>query len=231
VYESVHWNFKINAFLAKLSGGDMIALEAKYHPKCLVTLYNRIAALETKDNYDQSDNFNHGIALAELVAYIDETRRSSGVALVLKLSDLVKLYSSRLEQLGVQQNSRPHSTDLKNHILAQVPDLEASKEGRDVLLAFNNDMGPALHKACGLNIDDDAICLARAAKIVRRDILDMEAKFTGSFDQDCQKKSVPHSLLALVDMIHNGPNIKSKSMSQVTLSIAQLLQYNTSIHQ
>ena len=35
--------------------------------------------------------------------------------------------------------------------------------------------------------DDDAICLSRAAKIVRRDILDMEAKFTGSFDQDCQK--------------------------------------------
>jgi len=73
-----------------LSGGDLIALEAKYHPKCLISLYNRAVALETKDNYDQSDDFNHGIALAELVVYIDETR-SSGVAPVLKLSDLVKL--------------------------------------------------------------------------------------------------------------------------------------------
>jgi len=89
-------------------------------------------------NYDQSDNFNHGIALTELVAYIHETRMNSGVAPVLKLSDLVELYSSRLEQLGVQQNSCPHSTDLKNCILAQVSDFEASKEGRDVLLAFNN---------------------------------------------------------------------------------------------
>jgi len=217
------------SLLAKLSAGDMIALEAKYHPKCLVSLYNRAAALENKDNYDQSDNFSHGIALAELVTYIDETRMSADVAPVFKLSDLVKLYSSKLEQLGVQQNSRPHSTDLKNRILAQFPELQAIKEGRDVLLVFNDDMGPALRKACELDVDDDAICLARAAKIVRRDILEMQAKFTGSFNHDCQIKSVPYSLLALVDMIHNGPNIKSNSISQATLSVAQLLQYNTSI--
>ena len=46
-------------------------------------------------------------------------------------------------------------------------------------------------------------------------MFEMQAKFTGSFDQDCQAKSVPHSLLALVNMIHNdGPDIKSQSMSQ-----------------
>ena len=37
-------------------------------------------------------------------------------------------------------------------------------------------------------------------------MIEMQAKFTGSFDQDCQVKSVPHSLLALVNMIHNGPS-------------------------
>ena len=42
---------------------------------------------------------------------------SADVAPVFKLSDL---YSPGLEQLGVQQNSRPHSTDLKNCILAQL---------------------------------------------------------------------------------------------------------------
>ena len=61
----------------------------------------RAAALKAEDNRDQSDNFNHGIALAELVAYIDDLRMSADVAPVFKLSDLVKLYSSRLEQLGV----------------------------------------------------------------------------------------------------------------------------------
>jgi len=42
-------------------------------------------------------------------------------------------------------------------------------------------------------------------------------------------KFVPNSPLALVDMIHNGPNNKSRNMSQATLSVAQLLQYNSCI--
>ena len=57
-------------------------------------------------------------------------------------------------------------------------------------------------------------------------MFEMQAKFTGSFDQDSQVKSVPHSLLALVNMIHD---IKSQSVSQATLSTAQLLQHNSSV--
>ena len=60
-------------------------------------------------------------------------------------------------------------------------------------------------------------------------MLKLEATFTGSFDLDCQVRSVPHSLLALVAMIVKGPSIKSQGhgdTSQVTASIAQLLQYN-----
>jgi len=34
------------ALQAKLEPGDMIALEAKYHQKCMVSLYNRARALE-----------------------------------------------------------------------------------------------------------------------------------------------------------------------------------------
>ncbi len=49
------------------------------------------------------------------------------------------------------------STELKNRILAQVPELKASREGHDVLLDSDDDLEP--------------ICLARAAKIVWRDIL------------------------------------------------------------
>ena len=60
-------------------------------------------------------------------------------------------------------------------------------------------------------------------------MFEMQAHFTGSFDQDCQMKSVPHSLLALVNMIHSGPGINSQRMSQATLSTAQLLQYNNSV--
>lgn len=95
-------------------------------------------------------------------------------------------------------------------------------------------MGSALRKACDVDYDDEAICMARAAKIVIRDMLKLQSTFTGTFDKDCQVKSVPHSLLALVSMIHSGPSIKSQGvdgLSQATLSVAQLLQYNSFVRQ
>ncbi len=67
--------------------------------------------------HDRSDKLSKGIALAELLAYIDEARMDEDVAPVFKLSDLVKLYASRLKELEVEQHARPHSTELKNRIL------------------------------------------------------------------------------------------------------------------
>ncbi len=77
-----------------------------------------------------------------------------------------------------------------------------------MLLALPSDVGSTLHKACDSDYDDDTICLARAAKIVRKDMLKLQSTFTGNFTKDCQMKSVPSSLLTLVSMIHKGPSIK-----------------------
>ena len=95
------------SLLAKLSVGDMVAIDAKYHLQCLVSLYNRASALSTTRKTDESRKVNEGIALAELLAYIDEMRMNADVAPIFKLSDLVKLYSSRLEYLGVEQQFPP----------------------------------------------------------------------------------------------------------------------------
>ena len=87
------------------------------------------------------------------------------------------------------------------------------QQGRDVVLIFNEDVGSALKKACEHDVDDDgdddALSLARAANIVRRDMLKMNNQFNGSFESNCQENSVPASLLALVAMVLNGPNIKA----------------------
>ncbi len=76
-----------------------------------------------------------------------------------------------------------------------------------MLLAFDKDLGPALHRTCDDDCNSEAICLAKAAKIVRRDMLEQHSEFTGSFDQDCQVTSIPNSMLALVGMIHNSHQI------------------------
>ena len=165
------------------------------------------------------------------MSYIDDARIDSDVASVFKLTDLTILYSNRLKQLGTVLPGRVHSTKLKYRIMPYFPDMEEHKTGRDVLLAFNKDIGSALHKACEHDADSDGVHLARAANIVRRDMLKMKTAFSGSFDALCQEQSVPNSLLALVAMILNGPSIQEQSghssASTPTLTMSQLLVFNT----
>ena len=141
------------------------------------------------------------------------------------------MYSTRAEQLGICLQGRVNSTNLKDRILAYFPDLQAHKEGRDIFLVFNKDVGPAIRKACEHDADTDAIHLARAANIVRREIFNKESSFTGTYDSQCQASSVPNSLVALVSMILYGPNIKTQSSylstPQAALTLSQLLKFNS----
>ena len=219
--------------LAKLSTADMVALEAKYHTKCLVSLYNRARKAKAEGHTDINETEAlSGIALAELVMYIEEMRQlDEKRAPVFKLSDLAQLYTSRLEQLGVKLDVKVHTTRLKQRLLTQFTDMKAQKKGRDVLLAFEDDIGNALAKACELDSDNKAIHLARAANIVRNHMFGKSKSFSG-FPIGCQKESVSPLLLALVNMILEGPSIKEQSedTTPAALSIAQLLKFNSIKH-
>ena len=75
------------ALLAKLEPGDMVALEAEYHRKCLINLCNRARALESTVSNKSSDTHLHGIAFAELVAFMEDLQKKD-IAPVFKLTDL-----------------------------------------------------------------------------------------------------------------------------------------------
>ncbi len=60
----------------------MIALEAKYHSKCLATLYNRTRAANNA-SADSDDSDLYGIAFAELVAFMEDFRLEKKIAPVL----------------------------------------------------------------------------------------------------------------------------------------------------
>ena len=219
--------------LAKLSAGDLISQEAVYHSSCLVSLYNKAIRNRTESSGDKTDKMFQGIALAELLSYIEETHTESTNSIpVFKLADLAKLYTSRLKQLGVNISGRIHTTDLKNRILSNFPDMQAHRQGRNILLAFNEDTGLALPRVSESDFDEKAIILSKAAKTVRRDLLNTKYTFDGTFEKQCQKKSVPQFLLSLVNMIIDGSNIKVNSDNvtepQTALTISQLLQFNSS---
>ena len=87
---------------------------------------------------------------------------------VFKLSDLNKLYCKRLKELGLDMQERVHSTRLKNRILFHFPGMKSYADRREVLLAFDADIGEVLGSSLSTNYDDEGFILAEAAKIVRR---------------------------------------------------------------
>lgn len=219
--------------LAKLCSSDMVALEAKYNTKYLLALYNRARKVKVAQQRESNEEDEiSGIVFAELVMYIEEVRFEANSAPVFKLADMAQLYMSRMQQFGVESGKRMHTTQLKERLLAHFPDMWAQSKGRDIMLAFDEDIGAALDKACKQDSDNDAFHLTWAAQIVRRTMFGSKP-FTGSFEENCQEKSVPHSLLALVNMVLEGPSIKDqicKHSTPASLSIAQIMKYNCVKH-
>ena len=167
------------------------------------------------------------IVFAELVVYIEETRLDEETAPIFKLVDLVQLFQSRMEQLEVSANTRVHSTRLKHRLLAQFPDMQAHNKGRDVLMVLEEDVGAALATAWVLDCDSDAVHLASAVQIVRRQMF-REAKPFNGFPERCQEESVPSLLLGLVSRILEGPSIKDQvtDTTPAALAVAQILKFS-----
>ena len=220
--------------LSKLAGGDMVAIDAVYHTNCLVAFYNRARKKYSTENADdQSASRLHAIAFAEVVSYIEGFRECQETVPVFTLVELSKMYSGVLEDLGVNQTTRIHSSRLREKLETEIPDLLCYKRGRDVVLAFDQHMGDVIMKTCERDNDSEALHLARAARIIRRDIFNHDNKlFDGSFPSNCQARSVPASLKALISMILDGPcSSKTDSFDEVSattasLSISQIISFN-----
>ena len=108
--------------------------------------------------------------------------------------------------------------------------MKAQTHGKQVLLVCDSDIGSAVATVCQYDRDVEALHLARAAQVVRRDLIKVCNSFKGSFSTDCQADSVPASLTTLIDMILMGPSIENQSDSMCTqsaVSVSQLIAFNT----
>ncbi len=222
-------NLNYGRLLALLSGGDVVALELKYHCSCLIALYNREQAhiaQKNKETLESSQEKNFiPLAFSELLAYVIEKRYSTDDPAIFRLDELVSLYKERLEQFGTQIPD-VNSTRLKEGLLSEIPGLLTCKKGRDVLVAFDKDISPLLSEASSYT---DAIILAKAVKILRRHMVEHKCKFEGSLYENSMYDSLPSALLQFVCMIEHEADIKSQIRFDATttdLAMAQLLQYN-----
>ena len=83
-----------------------------------------------------------------------DTHIESDAAPVFRLTELARLYKTHLKLFGGDVLGRFNNTHLKTRILAHQQDLQAYREGRDVLLAFSKDVGAALQQAYKRDFDD-----------------------------------------------------------------------------
>ena len=216
--------------MARISGGDMIAIEAKYRLSCLTELRNRYRSFQRKlkrqtmKNYDRVAGYH---AFEELLQFIEDSVMES--VFPFKIKDLHSLYTKRLTDLGIQKCIS--KTVLKQSILDHCKTAHSQYDGKGAIIFFNEGMQAMLKNAIrNCHCAKDARTLRQAANIVRKDILDHNGfRFPGQFSKQCQEKSVPMSSKSFVAMVCNGPNIKhqSKCNTQVCLTTCQILVLNT----
>ena len=221
-----------SCLLRKLAGGDLVALEVKYHKACMTKLFHDARAAQKSCDESPTSSF-HSIALAELLAHIEEASNSQDTAPVFRLADLAETYNQRLVDLGMDPEVQVNRTRLKERLLQNCPHLTATKHGREILFVVDRDIGDAVVRAC--DIDSNIMCLAKAATIVRKHIFENSYVCNGKLNRDEQVRSVPNVLLAFVSMLLEGPNIRDQIerttlQRNAGLTIAQLLVFNSVKH-
>ena len=135
-----------SAVLKHLAGGVMIAIEAKYHKKCMTNVTNRHRVFLRQSQDCQSgeeDEKNEDIAFVELISFMESFIDDGKY--VLTLTELHQLYINRLQDFGIKKEV--NRTSLKSRILTHFPGkLQEQSDGKTVLLVFNEGMASILRE-------------------------------------------------------------------------------------
>ena len=217
------------ALLARIEGGDLIALEAKYHLPCLTKLRNQHRSLLKKDQ-NSTDGQNEvkkkqARAFSELVSYVENAVEDG--TFCFKLADLRHLFENRLQEFEVEKEV--NKVSFRDQILSYFPEAQVQSYGKNFIFGFDQGMQQLMKGSLDTDYDSDAKILTRAATIIRRDIFASHTfQFCGSFPSGCQQDSVPVNLKYLMSMLLNGPSLKDQASadSQACLSISQMILFN-----
>ena len=76
-----------NFLIGELSAGDMVIMDALYHAKCLIALYNKTNPQLYGRDYNDNEKHLQGIVLAKLASFTEQTANT--VDGVLKLTDRI----------------------------------------------------------------------------------------------------------------------------------------------
>lgn len=134
--------------IAKLAAGDMVAIEAKYHSKCMLAYKRKYMAYATScsepETSTNDDSAAEVCAFAELISFMESSAESG--TLLFELSCLHNLYVSRLRNLHLDKSVI--KTRLKNRIIEHYHgEIQEQTNGKTMVLVFNQGIETLLKDA------------------------------------------------------------------------------------
>jgi len=216
--------------LARISVGDLVANEAKYHFGCLTKFRNKYRAAERERTRSETSNKDGGqlqsLVFAELVSYI-ENKVENGTY-IFTLTDLHGIYEKRLRNIGIGKTTNRFR--LKLQLLCHFgTDCQEQFDGRNTLIVFKEGFQDLIKRAKeSRDFENEAFMMTKLVKILREDMLNCNFEFQGNFEKNSQQSSVPTALKALVALLLDGTNVlqENDEVSQACLTITQLIMFN-----
>ena len=213
--------------LASLSAGDMIAIDAVYHLRCLVKLYKSAEAQKEGSVYTNEAEMQQIQAYVEIQEFVETYRGSSEV---ISMSYINKMYQQRLKQLDVEKSS--HTTRLRESLVSSIPDLTCVKNKSGTWdLLFDESLAAAVVELKQHDTASDKISiLSRAGKLVRDAILKAREGAQDVLSQSLT--TIVEELRLLLHFIMNNHSILSagedmKATENAIASLGQIIQFNT----
>ena len=151
-------------------------------------------------------------------------RENENPGTVFLVKELEDLYHEILRNFKIVNNVS-HVSRFADSFLSVFHDLEKRTVNNKVTVYFKS----TVDKYIGESIDDASDFIKAVQRIViplRKVIDETENYFNGSFEEGCQRKSVPIQLLTVISMLVDGVGTQTKGFSQQSLTISQLIQSN-----
>ena len=154
--------------LTRIEGGDLTALEAKYHLSCLTTLRNRHRSFLRQSESSNIDGEGkiEARAFVELITHVENSIENG--TFCFKFSVLCQIYENRLHDLGITKEI--NKVRFKEKVLNYFPNAQEQNNGKNIILVFEQGMQQMLKTSVEcINHQEDALILMKAAKIVRNE--------------------------------------------------------------
>ncbi|KAL9960945.1 hypothetical protein ACROYT_G034453 [Oculina patagonica] len=215
--------------VAKISGGDVVAIGAKYHLQCLTAYRNKYRSYvrqhETRQNILRERS--KARVFAELASYLEESL-NAGIS-IFQLSELHSLYEKRLKELG--EDISVNKTRLKEKLLDHFSSmgLQEQSDGKNTVLVFPEGMQQMIKDMySNRNYDDEVLLLAKVAKMCRNEILSVNTSFSGAFSLDCQCSITPitNELVSMILYGASKPHVLTIGLKQPIQKVVQRAMTN-----